>query len=98
MSWYALTYDEVKRMKQGAKSEGFAPLAGCNDRAWVRYEDGTFYLRSYNTIVASITPDGVLHRHWWGWSATTAKHVRIFCGWHNIAHPNKAEWERMEVE
>jgi len=38
-------------------------------------EDGEKALRSYGTVVMTKDADGNLHRHWDGWSATTARHV-----------------------
>ena len=40
-------------------------------------EDETDYLRSYETIVASVK-DGEVRRHWDGQSATTSAHIRSF--------------------
>ena len=37
--------------------------------------DGSEALRSYRTIVMTRDADGALHRHWDGWSATTARHI-----------------------
>ena len=37
----------------------------------------TISLRSYNTIVCQIV-NGEFHRTWYGWSASTARHVRFF--------------------
>lgn len=54
-------------------------------------DDGTETLISYNTPVMKRTPDGQLVRLWWGWSATTGRHIRAFCG------INKAEYAKMEV-
>lgn len=61
-------------------------------KALVICNKGVKYLRSYNTIVASIQPDGTIKRHWDDWSATTGRHLLSFCG---IC---KKEWEKMPVE
>ena len=53
--------------------------------------DGTRVLRSYRTIVASISPDGAISRHWDGWSATTGRHVKAFC------HMNKTDFESIPL-
>ena len=43
-------------------------------------EDGEKALRSYKTIVMTIDADGIPHRHWDKWSATTARHIwAAFC-------------------
>ena len=43
-------------------------------------KDGTRILRSYSTYVALIDKDGNMFRSWWGWSATTGKHIKSFMG------------------
>jgi hypothetical protein len=43
-------------------------------------KDGTKILRSYSTYVAGIDKDGNPFRSWWGWSATTGKHIKSFLG------------------
>lgn len=45
-----------------------------------RATDGTETLYSYNTAVLRRDPSGRLVRLWNGWSATTGRHVRAFCG------------------
>lgn len=55
------------------------------------FNDGTETLVSYNTPVMSKAPDGTLTRLWGGWSATTGRHIKAFCG------IRKAEWMKMEV-
>lgn len=42
-------------------------------------DDGTQFLRSYDTIVAS-KKGGKVYRHWNDWSATTGRHIASFCG------------------
>lgn len=54
-------------------------------------DDGTETLISYKTAVIRKAPDGTLIRLWGGWSATTGRHVRAFCG------IGKSEWDKMEV-
>ena len=44
------------------------------------YGDGTEVLRSYSTNVLKRKPDGTLVRMWDGWSATTGRHIKAFCG------------------
>ena len=67
-------------------------------KAFVSYYKGTYYLQSYDTIVASITEDKVFHRLWSGWSATTARHVATFCNCLGVKAPNKKEWYNMPYE
>lgn len=54
-------------------------------------DDGTEFLQSYMTIVASKLADGTIRRHWGGWSATTGRHLRA---WQGI---DKKQWDSMEV-
>lgn len=50
------------------------------------FDDGTRVLKSYDTDVLRVDPDGTPHRldSLWarqtGWSATTGRHVKAFCG------------------
>lgn len=46
----------------------------------LEYEDGRKALISYETIVIVMFPDGAVYRTWNGWSATTGRHIRAFCG------------------
>lgn len=56
------------------------------------HHDGAETLKSYDTNVIRREADGTLHRLWSGWSATTGRHVKAFCG------ISKAEWDKMPVE
>lgn len=50
-------------------------------KAVVQVENnGNEILFSYNTPIISRRPDGTLVKHWNGWSATTGRHIRAFCG------------------
>lgn len=60
-------------------------------RAWVMEAADHATLFSYGTPVISIDGNGKLWRHWEGWSATTGKHIKAFCGL------NKAEFMKLEV-
>lgn len=44
------------------------------------YDDGTKELYSYGTRIMRKHPDGTLERIWGGWSATTGRHIKYFCG------------------
>ena len=44
------------------------------------YANGTEVLKSYGTKVVKRNPDGTLVRMWDGWSATTGRHIKAFCG------------------
>lgn len=56
------------------------------------YSSGTEYLESYGTPVIRKDSDGSLHRLWEGWSWTTGRHIKAFCG------ITKKEWDKMKVE
>ena len=43
-------------------------------------KDGTRVLRSYSTYVMVQDGCGNLYRTWDGWSATTGRHIKSFCG------------------
>ena len=52
-----------------------------NKKAQTLYcDDNSEILQSYETQVVRRYPDGTLHRLWNGWSATTGKHIKSFCG------------------
>lgn len=70
----------------------------CDRKSWYgkcavyEAENGEKALRSYSTIVMPQDEDGVLHRHWDRWSATTSRHVwRAF-------HVDTRTYRQMEVE
>ena len=42
--------------------------------------DGTETLYSYDTAIIKRLPDGTLIKLWGGWSNTTGKHIKAFCG------------------
>lgn len=44
------------------------------------YDDGSEVLQSYNTDVVKKTPDGKYIRLWSGWSPSTMKQVKAYCG------------------
>lgn len=67
-------------------------------KAHVIHANGTVYLRSYDTIVASVTGDGVLHRHWGGWSSTTGRHISSFSYGFAGREIRKKEWDALPVE
>lgn len=43
-------------------------------------DDGTQDLFSYNTLICTKNPDGSITKHHTGWSLTTGKHIKAFCG------------------
>lgn len=53
--------------------------------------DGSETLYSYNTPIIERKASGELVKLWGGWSATTGRHIKAFCGL------NKAEFLRLET-
>ena len=47
-----------------------------------RYDDGSEILQSYSTDVVKKTPDGKYIRLWAGWSPSTMKQVKAYCGYY----------------
>lgn len=43
-------------------------------------EDGTETLYSYNTPIIKRTASGELVKLWEGWTNTTGRHIKAFCG------------------
>lgn len=69
-------------------------------KAQVIFDKGEAFLKSYNTIVCKVDADGVVHRFWDDWSATTGRHISAFVKVFadiNVT-PNKAWWNSLEVE
>lgn len=52
-------------------------------------DDGTETLISYTTDVAKRLPNGNIEKLWNGWSATTGRHIKAFCGM------NKAQFDKL---
>ena len=61
-------------------------------------DNGIYYLKSYETIVASIDSDGTFHRYWDGYSATTMRHIVAFLNCFGERGITKGDWESLEVE
>lgn len=55
-------------------------------------DDGTETLQSYNTPIIKRTPGGDLVKLWDGWTATTGRHIKAFCGM------NKAQFTALPFE
>ena len=53
---------------------------------------GNQILYSYNTPVVMKDPGGNIHRLWDGWSQTTGRHIKAFCGL------NKSQLDKLETE
>lgn len=62
-----------------------------NKKSFVLYMNGESILFSYNTPILKRDRSGALRRLWNGWSMTTGKHIREFCGL------NKSEFLKLEV-
>lgn len=55
-------------------------------------ENGTETLLSYGTPIIKRLVSGEMVKLWDGWSATTGRHIKAFCGL------NKAGFEKLELE
>lgn len=55
-------------------------------------ENGTETLLSYGTPIIKRFVSGEMVKLWDGWSATTGRHIKAFCGL------NKAGYEKLELE
>lgn len=61
-------------------------------------EEGLTVLQSYGTSVCSIDAAGNFHRHWYGESSTTMRHVNEFIRQHGIPGGGVAWWRKLPVE
>ena len=62
-------------------------------KAQVIRVNGWRYLRSYNTIVCGISPSGTFARFWYGYSATTMRHVNAFLAAYGLSGGGKSWWQ-----
>ena len=101
-----LTNEDVKAIRNDSKANGWEPLPikGANNRAYYRNNGNVIQLKSYDTIVFEYDiATGEYVRKWGGYSATTLKHVEMFCCWiesrpyHRNSTFGKANWEGMKV-
>lgn len=106
MFYEALTSQDVRELKRRSKAQGWEPLdvQGAYNRAYVRFKNGVWQLKSYDTIVFEYHPEtGDLVRTWGGYSATTMKHVQMFVSWCNHTGYSrnqrfiKKAWDAMKV-
>ena len=67
-------------------------------KAIVIHVDGVQYLQSYKTVVASVSDDGTLHRHWAEWTATTGRHIASFAEEFTGKEVRKAQFVRLPLE
>lgn len=49
-------------------------------------DDGSETLYSYGTPIVKKTANGELVKLWNGWSATTGRHIKAFCGLNKAAY------------
>jgi len=63
-------------------------------KAYVLINGEERVLYSYGTKVCSIV-DGKLIRHWYGWSATTGRHIKAFCDTFGITYGGKKDWDAL---
>lgn len=77
MKTYGLTNEKGETMK-------------CGNPVVIIDDDGTEHLFSYNTEILRKDAKGNLKRVWTGWSQTTGKHIKAYCGL------NKAGYDALE--
>lgn len=77
--FYLMPYDSQKSFYKKARVE--------------EYNDGEKILYSYDTPVCSIDRDGNFTRLWFGYSATTMKHVNAFLKCYGISGGGKKWWD-----
>lgn len=65
-------------------------------KAKVIEQDGEKVLMSYNTDVCKIDRNGEFIRLWWGYSATTMRHVNSFCMLFDVNGGGKKWWDSLE--
>lgn len=52
----------------------------CGTPCVVVDDEGTEHLFSYNTEILRKYPNGTIRRVWTGWTQTTGKHIKAYCG------------------
>lgn len=60
-------------------------------------DDGCATLYSYNTPVASYTPNSGFKRLWGDYSATTMRHVNSFLSYYGVPGGGKKWWDEQPV-
>lgn len=55
------------------------------------------YLKSYETVVCAIAPNGEFTRFWNGYSVTTMNHINEFRKKNGLNGLSKKEWKEIEV-
>lgn len=93
----------VKRIAEGFSETEIIPNCSRRQKSFygkaheITLANGDKYLQSYETIVAKIDSKGEFTRLWYGWSATTAKHIDSFRRSNGLPGIGKAEWEKLPV-
>lgn len=83
--------DKAEALMTNAFSLNFKRLRNCN--AVVYSVGGYEFLRSYNTIIAMIDPNGILYdflRYVYGYTATSAKQISKFAD--DYYHTERFTW------
>lgn len=76
----------LKEENDMSKIYGLTPTANQNQNSFygkakvVIEDDGTEVLYSYDTAIIKRLPDGTLVRLYDGYTVTTGKHIKAFCG------------------
>lgn len=61
----------------------------------IMHDNGDKTLISYNTAVLRLTASGKLERLWYGYSATTMRHINSFLKTFGIEGGGKAWWDKL---
>lgn len=92
-----LNPEDVKELRKDVKSRaGEFQLEGFGNRASVKEDGNRITLTSYYTEVCEIA-SGEFRKTWDGFSATTLKHINIFCRYYGFPTFSKREWIELET-
>ena len=90
-----LTPDDRKELRKDMRERKASGAKILCDKASIKTDERGQVLTSYYTDVCCYK-DGKFTKLWEGWSATTSKHVNMFCKELGIAGIDKHEWIGMD--
>lgn len=93
--WDCLTPEDRKALRQSMKRRQHDGEEILCDKASIKSDERGLVLTSYYTDVCCYK-DGKFTKLWEGWSATTSKHVNMFCRKLRIPRIGKREWVGMD--
>ena len=90
---YNATKEDLRNFRNAFKENGLQKIS---DRAYIRYENGNYILKSYYTDVLRYEPTtDTLYKLWKGYSVTTMKHINAFLDYICKPRINKKQWIEM---